>query len=336
MKDYFNDIEFANLELRWLFLLIPLLVVWYVLKQKKHHSSLAVSTLSGLKDVPKSIKSYLRHITFVIRLIVVALVIIVMMRPQSRSSFKDIKAEGIDIVMALDISSSMLAKDFSPDRLEAAKEVAIDFIDSRPNDRVGLVIFSGESFTQCPLTTDHAVLKNLFAGIKTGMVADGTAIGNGLATAVARIKDSKAKSKVIILLTDGVNNQGQVAPITAADIAQKFGVRVYTVGVGTRGKALSPVAMYPDGSFQYGYVDVNIDEKVLNHIASLTGGKYFRATDNDKLKEIYKEIDKLEKTIFEERNFTNKAECFFPFAATACVLLLLEFLLRNTLFRSLV
>ena len=236
--------------------------------------------------------------------------------------------------MALDISGSMLAKDFKPNRIEAAKEVAQDFIDSRPNDRIGLVIFSGESFTQCPLTTDHAVIKNLFSGIHTGMVADGTAIGNGLATAVTRVKDSKAKSKVIILLTDGVNNQGSVAPLTAAEIAKAFGVRVYTVGVGTIGKALAPIAMYPDGSYEYGYVDVNIDEKVLNSISDMTGGKYFRATDNNKLKDIYKEIDRLEKTIFEEKNFTNKAEHFLPFAIAAALFLMLEFALRNTLFKS--
>lgn len=336
MFNFFNDITFAHLELRWLFLIIPLAVAWYIWKNKKQNASLNVSTLNYFKNVRVSFKQYFRHVLFAIRLIVLALLIIVLMRPQSRSSFKDVKTEGIDIVLALDISGSMLAKDFKPDRLEAAKEVAQDFIDDRPNDRIGLVIFSGESFTQCPLTTDHAVIKNLFAGIKTGMVADGTAIGNGLATSVARVKDSKAKSKVVILLTDGVNNQGQVAPLTAAEIAQKFGVRVYTIGVGTMGKALSPIAMYPDGSYQYGYVDVNIDEKTLTNIAALTGGKYFRATDNDKLKDVYKEIDRLEKTIFEEKNYTNKAERFFPFALVASVLMLLEFIIKNTLLRSLV
>ena len=236
--------------------------------------------------------------------------------------------------MALDISGSMLAKDFKPDRLEAAKSVAKEFIDDRPNDRIGLVIFSGESFTQCPLTADHAVLKNLFSSIKTGMVADGTAIGNGLATAIARIKDSKAKSKVVILITDGVNNQGSVAPLTAAEIAKTFGVRVYTIGVGTIGKALAPVQMYPDGSYEYGYVDVNIDEQSLTEIAEMTGGKYFRATNNNKLKEVYHEIDRLEKTIFEEKNFSNKAEHFLPFAIASLLLLLTEFLLKNSIFKS--
>jgi len=332
--DFFNDITFANKELFWLMLLIPVIAGWYIWKNKTLNPELKVSSIKEFDGIKKSVKQYLRHVGIVLRLIAISLIILVLARPQSRSSFKDVKTEGIDIVLCLDISGSMLSKDFKPNRIEAAKEVAQDFIDSRPNDRIGLVIFSGESFTQCPLTTDHAVLKNLFSGIHTGMVADGTAIGNGLATAITRVKDSKAKSKVVILLTDGVNNQGSVAPLTAAEIAKAFGVRVYAVGVGTIGKALAPIAMYPDGSFQYGYVDVNIDEKTLGEIADMTGGKYFRATDNDKLKNIYKEIDRLEKTIFEEKNFTNKAEHFLPFAVTAALLLLLEFLLKNIFLRS--
>ncbi len=334
MFDFFNDITFANKELFWLMLLIPAIAGWYIWKNKTFTAELKVSTIHGFDGIKKSVKQYFRHVGIVLRLIAIALIIVVLARPQSRSSFKDVKTEGIDIVICLDISGSMLSKDFKPNRIEAAKEVAQDFIDSRPNDRIGLVIFSGESFTQCPLTTDHAVLKNLFAGIHTGMVADGTAIGNGLATAVSRVKDSKAKSKVVILLTDGVNNQGSIAPLTAAEIAKAFGVRVYDVGIGTMGKALAPIAMYPDGSYQYGYVDVQIDEKTLGEIADMTGGKYFRATDNDKLKSIYKEIDRLEKTIFEEKNFTNKAEHFLPFAIGAALLLLAEFLLRNILLKS--
>ncbi len=334
MFDFFRDITFANKELLWLLLLIPAIVAWYIWKNKTYTAELKVSSVGGFEGVKVSYKQYLRHAVIALRVIAVGLLIIVLARPQSRSSYKDVKTEGIDIVMCLDISGSMLSKDFKPNRIEAAKEVAQDFIDSRPNDRIGLVIFSGESFTQCPLTTDHAVIKNLFSGIHTGMVADGTAIGNGLATAVSRVKDSKAKSKVVILLTDGINNQGSVAPLTAAEIAKAFGVRVYTVGVGTMGKALAPIAMYPDGSYQYGYVDVQIDEKTLGEIADGTGGKYFRATDNDKLKSIYKEIDRLEKTIFEEKNFTNKAEHFLPFAVAAAVLLVLEFLIKNILFKS--
>ncbi|CAN5343350.1 VWA domain-containing protein [soil metagenome] len=334
MFDFFNDITFANKELRWLFLVLPLLLLWYIFKSKTQNAELKTSSLAGFENIKSSFKQYLRHLLIVLRLSTLSCLILVLMRPQSRSSFKDVKTEGIDIVMALDISTSMLAKDFKPNRLEAAKDLAINFIDSRPNDRIGLVIFSGESFTQCPLTSDHAVIKNLFNGIKLGMLADGTAIGNGLATSVTRIKDSKAKSKVVILLTDGVNNQGSVAPITAAEIAKAFGIRVYTIGLGTTGKALSFAGVYPDGSYAYEYADVVIDEKTMTEIADMTGGKYFRATDNEKLKDIYKEIDRLEKTIFEEKNFTNKSEHFLPFAIAAALLLLLEFLLKNIIFKS--
>jgi Ca-activated chloride channel homolog len=334
MFSFFNDITFANKDLLWLLLVIPVIIAWYIFKNKTQTAELKISGFQNLEGIKISPKQYLRHVVIALRIMAIALLIIVLARPQSRSSWKDVKTEGIDIIMSLDISGSMLAKDFKPDRLEAAKEVAMDFIDSRPNDRIGLVIFSGESFTQCPLTSDHAVIKNLFEGIHTGMVADGTAIGNGLATAISRVKDSKAKSKVVILLTDGVNNQGSVAPLTAAEIAKAFGVRVYTIGVGTIGQALSPVAMYPNGQYEYGYVDVNIDEKTLGEIADMTGGKYFRATDNKKLKNIYKEIDRLEKTIFEEKNFTNKAEHFLPFAISAALLLLIEFLLKNIVFKS--
>ena len=334
MFDFFNDITFANKELLWLLLIIPVIIVWYIWKNKTYHAELKISSMIGL-NVRPSLKQYLRHSLTVLRILAIALLIVVLARPQSSSSWKDVKTEGIDIVMSLDISFSMLAKDFKPNRLEAAKEVAQDFIDSRPNDRIGLVIFSGESFTQCPLTTDHAVIKNLFGNIKIGMLSGGTAIGNGLATAITRVKDSKAKSKVVILLTDGVNNQGSVAPLTAAEIAKAFGIRVYTIGVGTTGKALTPTGVtYPDGSLEYAYADVDVDEKSLGEIASMTGGKYFRATDNEKLKDIYKEIDRLEKTIFEEKNFTNKAEHFLPFAIAAALLLLLEFLLKNTTFKS--
>jgi Ca-activated chloride channel family protein len=334
MFDFFNDITFANKELRWLFLTIPVILVWYIFKNRTMSAEVKMSSLSGFEKIKPSFKYYLRHVLIVLRLSVLSALILVLMRPQSRSSFKDVKTEGIDIVIALDISSSMLAKDFKPNRLEAAEELAIKFIDSRPNDRIGLVIFSGESFTQCPLTSDHAVIKNLFSGIKLGMLADGTAIGNGLATSVSRIKDSQAKSKVVILLTDGVNNQGSVAPITAAEIAKAYGIRVYTIGLGTTGKALSFAGIYPDGSYAYEYMDVVIDEKTMTEIADMTGGKYFRATDNDKLKDVYKEIDRLEKTIFEEKNYTNKSEHFLPFAITAALLLLIEFLLRNTILKS--
>lgn len=334
MFDFFNDITFANKELRWLFLVIPVIIAWYIFKNKSLTAEVKTSSMGGFDGIGSSYKQYLRHLLIVLRLATLSCLILVLMRPQSRSSYKDVKTEGIDIVMALDISTSMLAKDFKPNRLEAAEELATDFIDSRPNDRIGLVIFAGESFTQCPLTSDHDVIKNLFSGIKLGMLADGTAIGNGLATSVTRIKDSKAKSKVVILLTDGVNNQGSVAPLTAAEIAKAFGIRVYTIGLGTTGKALSFAGVYPDGSYAYEYADVVIDEKTMTEIADMTGGKYFRATGNDKLKEIYKEIDRMEKTIFEEKNFTNKSEHFLPFAITAALLLLIEFILKNTILKS--
>jgi Ca-activated chloride channel family protein len=333
--NFFNDITFANKELLWLLLIIPFIIAWYIWMNSTYTGEIKVSSFRNLEGLKPTMKQRLRHSLIVLRIISITLLIIVLARPQSRSSYKDVKTQGIDIVMALDISSSMLARDFKPDRLEAAKDVAINFIDSRPNDRIALVIFSGESFTQCPLTSDHAVVKNLFEGIKTGMVQDGTAIGNGLATAITRVKDSKAKSKVVILVTDGVNNQGAIAPLTAAEIAKAFNVRVYTIGVGTIGKALAPVTMYPNGQFEYGYVDVNIDDDMLTEIAEMTGGRYFRATDNSKLRDVYKEIDRMEKTIFEEKNFTNKAEHFFPFAVAAGLLLLLEFLLKSFVFRSL-
>jgi len=331
----FNDIRFANPELLWLFILVPVLIAWYVWKNKSIKSEFTVSTLQGFEGLKPSVKVYLRHLLFVLRTLAIIFLIIALARPQARSSWKDIHSEGIDIVIAMDISGSMLAQDFKPNRIEASKKIAMEFIDDRPNDRIGLVIFSGESFTQCPLTSDHAVIKNLFTGIKTGMINDGTAIGMGLTNAVNRIKDSQAKSKVVILLTDGVNNQGSIAPLTAADIAKAFGIRVYTIGIGTHGKALSPVARYPDGSYEYDYVDVDVDEPTLEQIADMTGGKYFRATGNEKLKQIYQEIDKLEKTKFEEKNFTNKEEKFFNYALIGGIAFLLELLLRNTIFRSL-
>lgn len=337
MLEFFNDITFANKELRWLFLVIPFVIAWYVWKNKTYHAELRSSTISGLEKVRPSLKQNLRYLIPVLRILAIAALIIVLMRPQSKSSWKDVKTEGIDIVLSIDISFSMLAKDFKPNRLKAAKDVAQDFIDSRPNDRIGLVIFSGESFTQCPLTSDHAVIKNLLENIEPGMLAGGTAIGDGLATAVARVQESKAKSKVVILLTDGVNNQGSVAPLSAAEIAKIKKVRVYTIGVGTIGKALSPTGViYPDGSLEYAYADVDVDDKTLEAIADYTGGKYFRATGNTSLKEVYKEIDRMEKTIFEEKNFTNKAERYLPFAITATILLLLEFLIRNTFLKSIV
>jgi Ca-activated chloride channel family protein len=279
-----------------------------------------------------SCKVWLRHLPFVLRMMVVALLIVVLARPQSTNSWQNSSTEGIDIILAMDISSSMLAQDLKPDRLEAAKDVAASFINGRPNDNIGLVLFSGESFTQCPLTTDHTVLLNLFKDIKSGMINDGTAIGLGLANAVSRIKDSQAISKVIILLTDGSNNMGEIAPVTAADIAKAFGVRVYTIGVGTKGMA--PYPFQTAFGIQYQNIQVEIDESTLKQIAVTTGGQYFRATDNASLRNIYTEIDQMEKTKISVQEFSKKQEEYKDFALLIFVLLVLEILLRNTLLRN--
>jgi Ca-activated chloride channel family protein len=262
----------------------------------------------------------------------IALTVIVLARPQSTNSWQNSSTEGIDIMMAIDVSTSMLAMDLKPNRLEAAKDVAASFINGRPNDNIGLVVFSGESFTQCPLTTDHTVLLNLFKDIQCGMIQDGTAIGLGLANAVSRIKDSQAKSKVIILLTDGVNNMGEIAPVTAADIAQTFGIRVYTIGVGTKGEAMYPYQTAFGISYQK--IPVEIDEPALKQISSTTGGQYFRATDNASLKEIYTEIDNMEKTKISVQEYSKKQEEYKNWALLILALLLLDMLLRNTLLRN--
>jgi len=335
MTGFFNDIQFAEKHWFWLFAIIPVLLVWYVMRLKKREAEINFSSFNLMKGLKFSGKARWRHLLIALRLFGISFIIIALARPQSRSSWKDSKTEGIDIVLSLDISLSMLAKDFKPNRLEVAKDVMKDFIKARPNDRIGLVIFGGEAFTQCPLTSDHQVLLNMFNQVKAGMLDQGTAIGLGLATAVARIKESKAKSKVIILLSDGVNNVGEVAPLTAGELAQTFGVRVYCVGVGSKGKALQPVAMYAQGEYEYDYVDVEIDEKVMTEIAEMTGGKYFRATDKKSLITISQEIDKMEKTIVSEKSFTNKAEHFLPFALLAAAILFLECFLRLTIFRYL-
>lgn len=328
-----NNIDFAYPYFLYFLLVIPLLILWYWFKYKKNNADIQVSTTESFENTPKSIRQYLFHGLFVLRILAIALLIIALARPQTSTSRQDITIEGIDIVMALDVSGSMLAQDLRPDRLEAAKDVAIDFILGRPNDRVGLVIFSGETFTQCPLTTDHAVIKNLFKDVKSGMIEDGTAIGDGLATAVNRLKDSKAISKVIILLTDGVNNMGSLDPLSAAEIAKIYGIRIYTIGVGTIGMAPYPVQT-PFG-LKYQDMEVNIDEDLLRQVAVMTNGKYFRATSNRKLKEIYNEIDKLEKSKIDVTEFRKKKEEFLPFALWACIFLIFELIFRNTVFRTL-
>ena len=328
-----NGITFAEPFYLYLLVVVPAMVVFYVLKQHKANASLRMPGLSPFKGTGLTFRHYLRHILFAFRVLAITLLIIVLARPQATNKFHDITTEGIDIVLTLDISGSMLARDFKPDRLEASKNVATEFISGRPYDRIGLVVFSGESFTQCPLTTDHAVLINLLRDIESGMIEDGTAIGNGLATAVNRIKESEAKSKVIILLTDGVNNRGDIAPATAADIAKTFGIRVYTVGVGTKGMAPYPVQT-PFG-LQYQNMPVEIDEDILKEISQVTGGMYFRATDNDKLFQVYNEIDKLEKSKIDVRQFSRKDEKYMFYALLAFILLGLEILVRHTIFRNL-
>ena len=326
-----KDLTFHNPELLFLLILLVPYVVWYILKHNQVEATIQVSSVSGLKKAGNTIKPYLRHVLFGARVLAIALLIVAIARPQSTKSWKDVSTKGIDIVMALDISSSMLARDFNPNRLEASKDIAIDFITDRPKDRIGLVVFAAESFTQCPLTTDHSVLVNLFEDLKSGMIEDGTAIGMGLATAVNRLKDSDAKSKVVILLTDGVNNRGSIAPASAAEIANTFDVRVYTIGVGSQGKAPYPVQT-PYG-VKYRNMDVEIDEKVLQNIAGKTGGEYFRATDNQKLKSIYEEIDKMEKSKIEVKEYSEKSEEFFWFVVIGGLLLLLELILKLTVLR---
>jgi len=329
----FENIEFANPKLLWLLLLVPALIVWYILRHKKQEASLNFSDLKGMVKLPRTWKAYLRHLLFALKMAALALLIVALARPQSSSTNSTSNIEGIDIVMAMDVSGSMLARDLKPDRLTAAKNVASDFVKDRPGDRMGLVIFSGESFTQVPLTTDHGVMLNMLAEMKNGLIEDGTAIGDGLATAISRLKDSEAISKVVILLTDGMNNAGSVDPYTAAEIAKLYGIRVYTIGVGTYGTAPYPVQTMFGTQMQQ--MKVEIDEKLLATIANSTGGKYFRANNNQKLDEIYQEIDKLERSKIEVTEFRRLHEEFYPLVAWALALLLLEFLLRKTIFRTL-
>ncbi len=328
----FNYDEWANPEYLWLLIAIPLMILWYLLRHRKRDSEVVFSGTEVFENMPRSPKVWMIHSLFVLRLLVLALLIIAMARPQSVSSKQNINIEGIDIVMALDVSSSMLARDLKPDRLEASKSVAKDFIAKRPNDRVSLVIFSGEAFTQVPLTTDHQMIYTLFREIESGMIEDGTAIGDGLATSVSRLKDSEAISKVIILLTDGVNNSGSLDPRSAAEMAKMFGIRVYTIGVGTQGYAPYPVQT-PFG-VQMQQMEVQIDEELLQQIAEATDGKYFRAEDNEMLKEVYNEIDEMEKSKIDIQEFKRKHEEFLRFAIAALLLLTLEIGLRFLVFKK--
>ena len=333
----FDNIEFLNKEFFWLFLLLPIAIVWYIFKHNKQTAELKISTIKGFK-VTSSKWSNLKHVLFVLRLLALGLLIAALARPRTVDiSTRTKTTRGIDIVMAIDVSASMLAKDLSPNRLEALKEVASDFIDGRPNDRIGLVEYAGEAYTKTPITSDKSIVLRSLRDIKYNTIIEsGTAIGMGLATSVNRLKDSRAKSKVIILLTDGVNNSGFIDPKIASELAMEYGIKVYTIGLGTNGMALSPIGINPDGSFRYGRQQVEIDEKLLEEIANVTGGKYFRATNNKKLAEIYDEINKLEKTEIEEKKYYNYNEKYRPLVLAAGILLLIELLFRNTIFRSFV
>lgn len=331
-----EGIEFLNKEFFWLLLVLPILILWHLVKRNKLTPELKISSLKGFKTTASWLPKF-KHALFVLRLLSLVLLITALARPQTVDvSTKTKTTKGIDIVMAIDVSGSMLAKDLLPNRLEALKKVAADFIKGRPNDRIGLVEYAGESYTKTPITSDKAIVLRSLNSIKyNNIIEDGTAIGMGLATAVNRLKDSKAKSKVIILLTDGVNNSGFIDPKIASELAVEYGIKTYTIGIGTNGMALSPVARDPrTGDFQYRRIQVEIDEALLKEIADATGGKYFRATDNKKLKDIYDEINKLEKTDIEEFKFYNYEEKYRPLVLLAGFLLLLELMIRFTVFRS--
>ena len=332
----FENIYFLNPNFLWMFILLPGLIFWEFYSHKNKQAYLQLSNLSALKR--KTLRVILRPILFILRIAALSLIITALARPQtSETSIKSKTNKGIDIVMAIDVSSSMLAQDLKPNRLVALKRVASDFIDDRISDRIGLVIYAGESYTLTPITSDKKIIKNSLSEIQyQGLIEDGTAIGMGLATSVNRLKDSKAKSKVIILLTDGVNNSGFIDPKIASELANEFQIKTYTIGIGSNGTAKAPIGILPNGSFQYGMTKVEIDEPLLKSIADVTGGQYFRATDNEKLAQIYSVINKLEKTEIEEFKYTNYDEKYRPFIIVAIILIVLEFILRNTFFRSFV
>ena len=327
-----SNLTFANPWFLLLLLLIPIFILWRWLKRNEQFPEMRFSTLEAFSKTT-SWKARLRPVLFLLKIIAFGALVTALARPQNLFTEEKITTDGIDIVLVMDISGSMLARDFTPDRLEASKEVAARFIKSRPHDRIGLVVFAGESFSQTPITTDQNVLNSMLAEIKSGIIEDGTAIGMGLATAVTRLQESQAKSKVVILLTDGVNNSGFIDPLTAAETAKQFEAKVYTIGVGTKGKAPYPVRGI-FGTTQLQYIDVQIDEELLQKIADMTGGKYFRATNNTSLERIYDEIDQLEKTEIEISTINRYSEQFYFFAFLAAMALALEILLRNTLFRG--
>ena len=329
--------EFANKEYLFLLLLIIPYLIWYLMYRKKSEPTMRMSDTRAYRYAPRSWRVTLMPVQLLLRLAVFTLLVLVLARPQTQNSWKNETMEGIDIMLAMDVSTSMLAEDLKPNRIEAAKQVAADFIIGRPNDNIGQTIFAGEAFTQCPMTTDHASLLNLLHNVRTDiaqrLIEDGTAIGMGLANAVSRLKDSKAKSKVVILLTDGSNNRGDLSPMTAAEIAKSFGIRVYTIGVGTN--KVAPYPMPVAGGVQYVNIPVEIDTKMLSDIAAATDGDFYRATNNKELQQIYKEIDKLEKSKLNVKKYSKRYEAYQPYAIAAIILLLLEILLRITVFRKL-
>src|SRR5574344_803833 len=327
---------YANIEYLFLLLLLIPYILWYFLRRKKSEPTLQMSDTYAYRFTPKSLKVRLMHLPFLLRIITFTMIVLVLARPQTSNSWKNTEVEGIDIMLAMDVSTSMLAEDLKPNRIEAAKAVAAEFIAGRPNDNIGLTIFAGEAFTQCPMTTDHAALLNLFQGVRTdiaqrGLIDDGTAIGMGLANAVSRLKDSKTKSKVVILLTDGSNNMGDISPMTAAEIAKSLGIRVYTIGLGTN--KVAPYPMPVAGGVQYVNIPVEIDTKTLSDIAAVTEGDFYRATNTSQLKQIYKDIDKLEKTKMDVKTYSKRYEAYQPFAIAALIVLLFELLLRTTVLR---
>ena len=324
--------QLAYPQYLWLFLLYIPLIIWYIKRNSLTNPTLQFSTISPFKMLPKSYKEYLRHFLFILRLCAIGCLIIVLARPQIKDHWRSSSVDGTDIVISMDISSSMLAKDFKPNRLEAAKDVASKFVAKRESDNMGLVIFAAEGFTGVPMTTDRSILISYINGLELGLLEDGTAIGDGLSMAINRIKTGKAKSKSIILLTDGSNNTGIVAPITAAEIAKKHNIKVYTIGVGSNGEALYPTSN-TFGQITYSYQKVVIDEPTLKEIANITGGKYFRATNNNVLDDVFSEIDKLEKTKIDIKNFTHTEDNYMLWAWLALGFFLLEIILRHTILR---
>jgi Ca-activated chloride channel family protein len=327
-----TDIEFANKAVLWLLTGIPLLVAWYVWKYRERQPSLRYAHTSFLDGVRSSLRVRLLHLPFGLRMLVLALLVIALARPQSTTRAREVHTEGIDIVIALDVSGSMLAEDFRPNRLESARQTALDFIDRRPGDRIGMTVFSGQGFTLCPLTTDHILLKELASRVTTGMVEDGTAIGDGLGTGINRLRESEAVTKVIILLTDGISNMGVIDPLTAAEIAAMYDIRVYTIGVGSSGPVPYPFQT-PFGT-QYQQVEIPVDEELLQQIAAMTGGRYFWADNREALETVYQEIDQMERSRIDVTEYTHRHDEYLPLALLAMALLAAEILLRNTWLRT--